>query len=91
MANKAIHFWVTGRVQGVNFRASTQNTAQSLGLSGWVRNLDDGRVEGMAVGPKDQLETLREWLHKGPMFARVDNLLIEEEEAMDCEGFEVLY
>ena len=67
----AIHFWVTGRVQGVYFRASTQAAARQLGLTGWVRNLPDGRVEGVACGPGKALDKLVAWLHHGPEHAAV--------------------
>lgn len=61
----AIHFYVSGRVQGVYFRATTQATARQLGLTGWVRNLPDGRVEGVACGEGKQLDKLVTWL-QGP-------------------------
>jgi acylphosphatase len=62
---------VTGRVQGVGFRAFVAGTAESLGLSGWVRNVPDGRVEVAARGPKKQLIALSLALKKGPPSARI--------------------
>lgn len=85
----AIHFWVNGRVQGVYFRASTQSTALKLGLCGWVRNLPDGRVEGVACGPSKALDKLVAWLHHGPEHAQVTNLQIEPEPAQDWQGFDI--
>ncbi|HWY24540.1 MAG TPA: acylphosphatase, partial [Nevskia sp.] len=68
-------FVVTGRVQGVGYRAAVQGKALFLGLRGWVRNRDDGAVEGLVGGdsPAD-LETLREFLRKGPPAAQVEQL-----------------
>lgn len=65
------HLWVSGRVQGVFYRGSTQRQAQSLGLSGWARNLADGRVEIVAEGQPETLQQLFDWCHKGPPAARV--------------------
>ncbi len=65
---------VTGRVQGVWFRVSTQREAQALGLAGWVRNLPDGRVEAVAEGPRALVERLVAYCHEGPPMARVDDV-----------------
>jgi acylphosphatase len=63
---------VTGRVQGVGFRAATQQAALRLELRGYACNLDDGRVEVLAIGSPDALEQLAHWLAHGPPLARVD-------------------
>jgi acylphosphatase len=68
---------VAGRVQGVFYRATTRHEAQLLGLTGYVRNLTDGRVEVVACGEKEAVETLREWLRKGPADARVSGVACE--------------
>lgn len=68
------HLFVSGKVQGVWFRHSTVQQAQALGLTGWVRNLPDGRVEAVAEGPRDALETWVAWCHQGPALARVDQV-----------------
>ena len=65
---------VTGRVQGVGFRYSTQRKAQSLGVNGWVRNERDGSVTVVAEGPKSAVDSLVQWLQDGPGFANVANL-----------------
>ncbi|HEU4928598.1 MAG TPA: acylphosphatase [Candidatus Krumholzibacteria bacterium] len=65
---------VSGRVQGVFFRDTTRRQAQSLGLSGWVRNLPDGRVEVCAIGPRAACESLLEFLRVGPPRASVSNV-----------------
>ncbi len=72
--SSSYRFVVSGRVQGVYFRESTRQRADALGLSGWVRNLDDGRVEGLACGAAKALAELQRWLHQGPPAARVDAL-----------------
>ena len=80
LAMRAIHFHVSGRVQGVWFRASTTRQAMRLGLSGWVRNLPDGRVEGWAEGDAELVGQLIAWLWRGPELARVDDLDFDEVE-----------
>ena len=69
-----IHLYVTGMVQGVFFRYTTKNEATRLGLSGWVKNLMDGRVEIMAEGEKKNLEKLLAWSYSGPPGAAVKNV-----------------
>lgn len=87
---RCLHYWVSGRVQGVFFRAATCEEAQRLGLRGWVRNLADGRVEVLACGESAVLDQLRQWLRDGPEMARVERIESREEEApADLEGFEV--
>lgn len=69
-----VHIKVTGRVQGVYYRASTVQEAQNLGLTGWVMNCPDGSVEAVAEGAKPNLEALVAWCHQGPQGARVANV-----------------
>lgn len=73
-AAEAYRFIATGRVQGVGFRQATAEKASHLLLQGWVRNLDDGRVEGYATGSPEALLQLRSWLEHGPPIARVQHL-----------------
>jgi acylphosphatase len=84
--------FVSGRVQGVYFRASTRDQARQLKLHGHARNLEDGRVEVLVVGPVEAVSTLIEWLGKGPPSARVDSVDVIELE-LDLEetsfGFQV--
>jgi acylphosphatase len=68
----AARFLVSGKVQGVFFRASTRIEADRLGLGGYARNLPDGRVEVLAVGAEDAVRDLAQWLQHGPPQARVD-------------------
>ena len=74
---RRLHAVVSGRVQGVGFRASAQQVAQRLGLAGWVRNLADGRVELEAEGPAPILDQLLAWLRKGPSLSRVDGVEVD--------------
>lgn len=89
MSLASYRFSVSGRVQGVYFRQSTAERARALGLDGWVRNLPDGRVEGVAQGPSAALEQLRVWLRQGPSAARVDALDWQAGAEPPPAGFEV--
>ena len=82
-------FIVSGKVQGVFFRASTREQAQRLGLRGHARNLPDGRVEVVVVGSDDAIQRLAQWLQHGPSGARVDH--VEQSSAkVDAEvGFSI--
>ncbi|RME35652.1 MAG: acylphosphatase [Gammaproteobacteria bacterium] len=85
MNRECRHYLVSGRVQGVWFRASTCERARELGLPGWVRNLPDGRVELVAAGPVERLKALEEWLWQGPPMARVTGV-----DSRPCTGEEPL-
>ncbi|MET0498216.1 MAG: acylphosphatase [Steroidobacteraceae bacterium] len=69
---------VSGRVQGVFYRASTREQAMRLGLAGYARNLDDGRVEVLVVGEHAAVARLIDWLHVGPPAASVKAVVIQE-------------
>jgi acylphosphatase len=69
-----LHLIVSGRVQGVCFRQATIDEARGLGLTGWVRNRPDGRVEIVAEGRRANLEMLLAWANRGPPAARVDQV-----------------
>lgn len=85
-----IHCTVSGLVQGVFFRASAREQAKRLGITGWVRNLPDGRVEVLACGERAQLESMLEWLHEGPPHANVSGVEVEWRESDDgYEDFKV--
>ena len=82
-----VRFLVSGRVQGVFYRASTRNEAHRLGIAGSARNLDDGRVEVIASGPDEALMELERWLWQGPSSARVENVAREVLTDRDFDGF----
>ena len=86
---KSIHCYISGRVQGVFFRAHTREQAMLFGLTGWVRNLPDGRVEVMASGEETLLAHLRAWLKRGPEHARVLKLEVEELEHQEFGIFSI--
>jgi acylphosphatase len=75
------HVWITGIVQGVAFRYYTRRQAARLGLTGWVRNLRDGRVEAIFEGDEDRVENMLRWCREGPPGARVDDLKMEKSQA----------
>ncbi len=75
----ARRWFIRGRVQGVGFRYFAQNAANALGLAGYARNLDDGRVEVYAVGPEEKLSELTGLLYRGPRWADVRG--VEEQHA----------
>ena len=83
------HVYVSGKVQGVYFRATTRNTARKHGVDGWVRNLADGRVEAAFEGPEDDVESLIEFCHEGSKAARVDDVEVSYEEPQGEDGFRV--
>lgn len=83
-------FLVSGRVQGVGFRYFVYREAQRLGLSGFVRNLGDGRVEVVASGKEALLSRLEALLWRGPVMANVDNVEVEDAEPPENEGFAIL-
>jgi acylphosphatase len=80
---------VTGRVQGVFFRAWTRDEAQSLGVTGWVRNCSDGSVEAQLEGDPEAIDELLDLIREGPPDARVDNLSVEEADPEGLGSFEV--
>lgn len=82
---------VSGRVQGVFFRAHTQRKARDLDLSGWVRNLFDGRVELVAEGEEEKIATFLEWVKVGPPLAQVENVEITWSTPQGEQGFHTRY
>lgn len=83
------HVFVSGTVQGVYFRANTRDTATHKGVDGWVRNLDDGRVEAIFEGPSDAVEEMIEWCHSGSPAARVEDVDVEYGEPDGLDGFSI--
>lgn len=82
---KCLRVLISGRVQGVFFRAETQRAAKSFNINGWVRNLPDGRVEALIKGEDVDVDKMIAWCHEGPPAARVENVVSREEH---CTGGE---
>jgi acylphosphatase len=80
---------ISGRVQGVFFRASCADRAKALGLSGWVRNASDGGVEAVFEGKAAEVESMLAWCRKGPPYAEVDRVEVLEEAPTGAQGFRV--
>jgi acylphosphatase len=80
-------YLISGRVQGVGYRAFTAEAARRAGVAGWARNLDDGRVEVHAVGTARQLDEFELWLRRGPRFAEVHRVEVTEAAASDVREF----
>jgi len=88
---KHVHMIITGRVQGVWFRASTKDVADRLGIKGWVRNLPNGAVEVDAIGDVKSMEQFIEWCYQGPPGAHVVNVEIKElEPVADFDSFKIV-
>ena len=83
---------ISGKVQGVWFRANTKEKARQLNIKGWVRNLPDGRVEAVFQGEKEIVEEMIKWCYKGPPLAEVENVEVEwKEPEEEFEDFSILY
>jgi acylphosphatase len=81
---------ISGEVQGVFFRDSTRQRARELGLAGWVRNRQDGRVEAVFQGQSQAVEKMVGWCHEGPPGARVTGVKVDEEHAEESfPGFSI--
>ncbi|KTD16112.1 acylphosphatase [Legionella jordanis] len=90
MNKSCMRCYISGKVQGVWFRASAQDEALKLGITGWARNLPDGRVEILACGDQQHLEQFEAWLKKGPPRAEVTNYSRESLAWQEYHGFETL-
>ncbi len=89
---KRVHVYVSGRVQGVFFRAETERTAINLKLTGWVRNMEDGRVEALLEGEDTDVDKMLVWCRTGSPHARVDHVtIIEEPYTGNLHGFKISY
>jgi acylphosphatase len=86
MRKIACRLRVTGRVQGVGYRAALCAAAEDLGLDGWVRNRSDGSVEAEVAGPSDAVEALIQWARRGPPAARVADVSVKTVEPNTAQG-----
>lgn len=80
---------ISGQVQGVGYRYSTKEKAQTLGIVGWVRNLSNGKVEALIVGNHRQIESMMAWFHIGPPAASVSTVEAEEENTQEFKSFDI--
>jgi acylphosphatase len=83
------HVFISGRVQGVGYRFSTLDRANELGISGWVRNLPDRRVEAVFEGSQTAVEEMIQWCDRGPRGAVVNDVAVEYEVPEGLQGFEI--
>ncbi len=88
-ATRTVRGWVAGRVQRVSYRATLAQQAGALGLTGWVRNLPDGRVEFFAHGRSDRVRALLDWARRGPRLARVEQLYADDVDESPPRAFEI--
>lgn len=92
MPQRRVRVLITGRVQGVFFRAYTRDAARRAGVTGWVRNLADGRVEALFEGDADKVEQIIEWCRKGSPLARVEHVeVLDEAYRGEFENFDIQY
>ncbi len=92
MARQCVHVFVSGRVQGVFFRQAMKTKATQNSVTGWVRNLKDGRVEAVMSGEDEKLGLMIEWCHSGPANAVVDDVIISTEDTAEkFDSFDVRY
>jgi len=90
--NIRAHVFVSGRVQGVIFRESCKKKAEKLGVSGWIKNLRDGRVEGVFEGDRENVDQMVNWARKGPIWAKIDDFsVIWDNYQAEFKGFEIRY
>lgn len=89
MSHQAFIAYASGKVQGVGFRFHTQYQASRLGVHGYAKNLDDGRVEVVAEGEPDALEQLERWLRVGPPSGEVTDLTVDWITAQGYQGFSI--
>jgi acylphosphatase len=84
---KSKHILIKGKVQGVFFRATAQEKAEELGITGWVRNTRDGCVEAVANGNEEALKKFIEWCHIGPSRAKVSGVIVKDSEENNFSEF----
>ena len=87
-----LHVIISGRVQGVWFRASTKQQAEKLGLTGWVKNTDNGQVEAVFEGEDEKLDEIINWCHKGPSLSKVEKVDIKKQKPTNAfDDFSIKY
>ncbi|MCU4799301.1 acylphosphatase [Halobacteria archaeon HArc-gm2] len=89
MTDTRAHVFVSGKVQGVFYRATTREEARKRDVDGWVKNLADGRVEAVFEGPEDAVAEMVEWCHEGSDRARVEDVEVEYGEPAGFDSFDI--
>ncbi|MDH7507062.1 MAG: acylphosphatase [Candidatus Thermoplasmatota archaeon] len=87
----SVHVLISGRVQGVWFRASTKEKAEELGLTGWVRNTPDGNVEAIFEGEEEVVKKMLTWCHHGPPMAKVEDVIVKKQKPIGFKEFSIRY
>lgn len=85
-----IHLCISGKVQGVFFRATAKEVAEKLGVKGWIKNTWDDDVEAMATGSEEAVQKFIEWCWVGPRKAEVENVIVTKKEETPFENFSVI-
>lgn len=87
---KSFHLLISGKVQGVFFRASAKKVAEDHQLKGWVKNTREGHVEAIITGESTATDAFIAWCRKGPKGAKVGNVIVTEKDLFEFEHFEIL-
>ena len=85
-----LHLTIKGEVQGVFYRATAKKTADELGITGWIKNTDEGDVEALATGSTQQLEKFISWCKQGPAKAKVVEVISTEQKETPFESFSII-
>ena len=85
-----VHLIINGRVQGVFYRATAKKVAEDIGVTGWVKNTDEGKVEILATGSNNQLQKLIQWCKIGPSKAVVTDVLVSDRKEENFKGFDII-
>lgn len=88
---RRVHVFISGQVQGIGFRGFVRRKAKQIGIKGWVKNLEDGRVEAVFEGKDRKVKEVLEECRKGPPFSVVDKIEIVKEKVQGERGFEIKY
>ena len=92
MMNTNVHVLISGRVQGVWFRGTTKQKAEQLGITGWVRNTADDKVEAVFEGEENKINEMIEWCHRGPPLSKVTDVKIKKQNPTNgFDGFSIRY